>query len=96
MLKQGQLIRDVVGNVGVIIEIDTVHPREPFNRNKRTGITRERLDYFCQILWNEGEIRGQHIFYRHNSYQLRETYYTIDTRPEDVMTPDLWLLEVYQ
>ena len=92
MIRQGQLIKDNYGQVGVIVEIQREHIYEPFNRN-RMGITRERRNYQCLILMGD-KLEQRPIYYRHNSYQLDDTYYTIDVQPEDVRTYDRWKIEV--
>ena len=82
MLK-GQLIQKSTGEVGVIIDVHQTWNVEPYNTNKM-GITRERIDYFCSILFGD-ELVQTKIFYRHNSYQVEPKIYTIDTRPEDLL-----------
>ena len=88
----GQLVQRTTGEVGVIIDVHQTWKVEPYNTNKM-GITRERTDYFCSILFGDNLVKTK-IFYRHNSYQLDSKIYTIDVRPEDVRTYDRYRLEV--
>ena len=91
-IQRGQLVRDTTGQVGVIIEVLSEYIREPFRRNDR-GITRCRVDYIVDVLMND-QIQQRPIYFRHNSYQMEHTYWTIDVKPEDVRTIDRYKLVV--
>lgn len=81
MIK-GQLVKKTDGQIGIVIDVHQTEHVEPFNTNKH-GITRQRTDYSCSILFGE-ELVSTKVFYRHNSYQLHSKYYTIGVKPESV------------